>query len=89
MACGCAVVGFSGLGGRELFRIGNKYHMTFSVEFGDWIGFISGVSHVINQLTQEPDYYLSQMRSMSGEIKSLYSFSQMKHSLRVALSKLA
>lgn len=88
MACGCAVVGFSGLGGRELFRIGNKYQMCVLVEFGDWTGFIDGVSHVVNQLTQEPLYFLSQMKLMSQEIKNTYSASQMKASLRSALSHL-
>ena len=50
MACGCAVVGYSGLGGRELFDLAAGYGLGVPVELGDWLGCVQGVERINHAL---------------------------------------
>lgn len=87
-SCGCAVVGYHGLGGRELFILGSKYQLAIAVEIGDWLGFIEGVSQIVNNLNLEPEFYQSQVQLLSDEIKDLYSVSVTRSCLQKAVSAL-
>ena len=40
-ACGCALIGYSGLGGRELLAMARSKGVGWEVEYGDWQGFLA------------------------------------------------
>lgn len=86
MACGCAVVGYSGLGGRELFRSNTSLYVNSEVEYGDWSGFAQGVLSTISNLKTNPDSFLTQLAFHAKAIKSIYSTSNMKDSIINALN---
>ena len=39
LSTGCSVVGYHGLGGKELFDIGSQYGCAHPVDYGDFYGF--------------------------------------------------
>ena len=79
MSSGCSVVGYSGLGGRELFSTSNcpSYVTSVNVEYGDWNGFVIGLKKLIELLSSDPAGYLSALKKHSKLISSCYSFERM------------
>lgn len=77
LACGCAVVGYSGLGGRELFEIADAYGTSLEVSVGDWLGFVNGVHHFHDLINTNPSSFLASLKSTSNKIRDIYSPSQM------------
>lgn len=88
MACGCSVVGYSGLGGREIFNIGISYNLAVEVDFGDWLGFLDGVRSILAFLKNSPSEYISNAHSMSAKIRSTYSMLAFQNSVKTAISSL-
>lgn len=87
LASGCAVVGYSGLGGRELFSLGSPFCMVSEVSFGDWAGFVSSIEDFELSLSQEPDRVCHNLSMLSSAVRSRYSLSAMRHSVFIALEK--
>ena len=82
MACGCAVIGFSGLGGRELFEIGSSYGTAFEVPFGDWLNALNLCSL---SLDNNAASVLSNIQAAAKIIRSKYTHSEMVKSLSEGL----
>lgn len=89
MACGCSVIGYTGLGGRELFDIGSKYDLAYNVEFGDWHGFVLATLSFKHSLENCKESYISAARGLSNEIRSTYNSRNMRNSLFNAISSLS
>ena len=89
MACGCSVIGYTGLGGRELFEIGEKYNFAHKVEFGDWTGFLQGILSFKLLLDNSPEVYISAARALSNEIRSIYNPISMSNSIRKAVASIS
>ena len=88
-ACGCSVVGFSGLGGRELFYRSKFYNLCYEVEFGDWLGFVKGVSSIISQIeNNQADWYF-RSNQLSQEIREKYNTQGLMSSIDKALTALS
>ena len=88
MACGCAVVGYSGLGGRELFQLAEHHQLGIPVEFGDWIGFLIGVRSIIHSFNQFPSVHIANAHKLSSDILLSYGFDSMIKSVDNVLSDL-
>ena len=88
MASCCAVVGYSGLGGRELFAIGNHHRTATEVSVGDWPGFIHSIQDFCAELDSSPDDLLLRMLRVSKIVRSNYSMSAMQNSVCEALEKI-
>ena len=88
MACGCAVVGYSGLGGRELFQLGRRHGTVEEVAFGDWLGVVRAAERVERQLAADPEDLATRLLAASDEIRHLYSPSKMFMSVQSALSRI-
>lgn len=88
LACGCAVIGYSGLGGRELFNIPNHEHITHHVEYGDWNGFVDGVMKAIQIIQTEPSLHLDNALKMSQFIQDTYGINSFRKSIKEALVSL-
>ena len=87
MACGCAVVGYSGLGGRELFQLGRHYGTVEEVAVGDWLGMVRAAERIDRQLTADPEGFSNRLLAVSKEIRRLYSPEKMLKSVQSALSR--
>ena len=87
MACGCFVVGYDGLGGRELFDIAHDFNMSKSIPVGDWNGFMimlkmsQSVFPVILRI-----FPLIYFRCLL--VLRLYSYDSMQSSVELALGRL-
>lgn len=88
MASGCAVAGYSGLGGRELFALGKKFEMAEEVAFGDWQGFIDTTKDFIKSYDHSPGVVLSRLDALSAAARSIYSFPKMVSSVKNALASI-
>ena len=80
MASGCWVIGYSGGGGRELFR----YGASDIVSYGDWAAFSHSLSRVFNFFATQPREANLRLTRQSLAIRQLYSFSQERSSIEIA-----
>ena len=88
MACGCCVVGYDGLGGRELFEIAHDFGMARSIPVGDWNGFLDNIKNFANSVSTDPQNFSSNLLRLSSRIRDLYSYDSMKMSVLAALGRL-
>lgn len=84
MAAGCYVVGYSGGGGRELFRHGASE----AVAFGDWHGFHSAITRALRRFAQEPQELQLQLRRQSEAIRQLFNHEQEQASIAAAWERI-
>ena len=85
LACGCAVVGYTGLGGRELFNLAKKFHVVKEIAFGDWQGFVDATFEFIQAFEQKPEWLFSSLSSSSKSVRSIYNEQEMQKSVNMAL----
>lgn len=88
MACGCAVVGYSGLGGRELFDLAASYGVGVAVEAGDWLGCVQGVERIDHAVRSRQDDLDIRLNAMANAVQKRYSIQEMKRSVAEAISLL-
>ena len=88
MACGCAVVGYSGLGGRELFDLAAGYGLGVPVELGDWLGCVQGVERINHALRSRQDDVALQLEAMAAAVQQRYSIDAMQRSVAEAIAQL-
>ena len=77
MACGCAVAGYSGLGGRELFSLGKSFDSAEEVAFGDISGFVSAIRLFIKSVRRNEPLVLNNLLKLSGAVQDRYSLDMM------------
>ena len=82
------MVGYSGLGGRELFNMAFDYDLSVSIEFGDWHGFVDGVFRILNSLVYHQHEMTNQSLSLSTEVKNKYNTINLFQALDSAISNL-
>ena len=68
IACGCLVVGYHGLGGRDFA----KPHMQ-SVEFGDLMGFVNGIEGELTRFEHNPQAVIAERHQAATSILERYS----------------
>ena len=90
MACGCAVVGYDGLGGRELYHHANQYPgLATSIPYGDWYAFIDAIRLFDHNLRSFESQILSSLLELSNSIRDKYCFESMKSDVQAALDGIA
>ncbi len=77
MACGCAVAGYSGLGGRELFEIGRKFGCAYEINYGDWLGFVDAVRQFTFSWHSRRTFMSHSLQKCSSFIRRTYNFEAM------------
>lgn len=87
LASGCGVIGYSGLGGKELFLLANKFQVAKEIAYGDWFGFVDATYDFVKAFDRKPTLLLSALRSCSKVVRSKYSEEQMFDSVVSALNK--
>ena len=88
MACGCAVIGYSGLGGRELFALGEHFEVAKQVPIGDWPCFVRSVREINSLLSEDVNAFTARLLLLSNNIKRTYSEAKMFESVQLALSRI-
>ena len=88
LACGCSVVGYSGLGGREIFDLVSDLPVAYGVEYGDWNGFIQSLKTVVESVDQDSASFSSFLSQSSKIIRSYYDDLSMRNSVEQALLKI-
>ena len=69
MASGCWVVGYSGLGGNELFRFGGSHQ----INYGDWTSFVLAIQDVFTMFATRPREISLLLDRQSQVVRSLYN----------------
>lgn len=85
LACGCAVVGYTGLGGKELFNLAKKFHVAKEIAYGDWLGFIDATFEFIQAFEKRPAWLFASLSASANSIRSVYNEHEMQKSVNVAL----
>jgi hypothetical protein len=85
MAAGCWVIGYTGMGGRELFR----YGASDPVSFGDWSGFITSIQKAIQAFTDRPRETSLKLQRQSLAVRTLYSLDQERDSISLAWKRIS
>ena len=89
LSAGCSLVGYHGLGGKELFDIAARYKCAYAVDYGDYYGFITGISTLMRSYLLNKAEYDFQRRAMSHYIRKVYSRNSMIDSISQALFALS
>lgn len=84
MAAGCWVVGYSGGGGRELFRFGASEE----VAFGDWPAFVAAVQRALTAFAEQPCETEFRLQRQAMAVRSLYSHDQERASVDAAWQRI-
>lgn len=84
MAAGCWVVGYSGGGGRELFRFGASEE----VAFGDWPAFVTAVQRALKAFAEQPRETEFRLQRQALAVRSLYSHGQERASIDAAWQRI-
>ena len=84
MAAGCWVVGYSGGGGRELFRFGASEE----VAFGDWPGFVAALQRALTSFAEQPRETQFRLERQALAVRSLYSHTQERASINAAWQRI-
>ena len=84
MAAGCWVVGYSGGGGRELFRFGASEE----VAFGDWPAFVAAVQRALTAFAEQPRETEFRLQRQALAVRSLYSPAQERDSIACAWQRI-
>jgi glycosyltransferase involved in cell wall biosynthesis len=86
-ACGCALIGYSGLGGRELFELAGSAGVGWEVAYGDWQGFLSGAQALLQRFQQQPQVLAHNLQRLSKQVRQRYSPAAMVQSVAQALPR--
>ena len=89
LACQTPVIGYSGLGGRELFSIADLFDVGWEVEYGDYLGFINAFKSFSDSFYNCRESFRRRLQSASVAIQSLYSVDNMYSSVRAMCSDLS
>ena len=87
MACGCAVVGYSGLGGQELLALGAKHGVALEVPYGHWLGFVEAVAAFHRSLQKQPSAVMAALLAASKDVRSQYNPVLMQHCVAAAMAR--
>ena len=88
MASACFVIGYSGLGGRELFRLGQQWTTCNEIAVGDWLGFVQAVERVNDSLQRDSARQIKKLIACSKATRQRYCQQEMLHSLETALQRI-
>ena len=84
MASGCWVVGYSGGGGRELFRFGGSEQ----VPFGDWTAFVQALQRAFTLFADQPRETDLRLQRQALAVRSLYGRSQERATVEIAWQRI-
>ena len=87
LACGCALIGYSGLGGREVLDLATEHDVGLEVAYGDWLGFIDAAAALDRSLRRERTAVLKALLKASKAVRARYSKEAMRQSVSDGLGR--
>lgn len=85
MAAGCYVIGYSGGGGEELFRLG----LARPVPFGDWSGYLEAIQRALRAFSEDARETELRLQRQALAMRTLYSHEQEQQSIAAAWNRIA
>lgn len=86
-ACGCQLIGYSGLGGAEVFDLLTPHGTAHPVREGDWLGFIAGLEQLHQRLERDGQAHLQALLQASKAVRRQYGPEAMRASVADALPR--
>ena len=86
--CGCFVIGYSGLGGRELFNYSYTKSTSIEVPFGDLTHFVEATDKFIESCADNLDRLMINLSHSSSQIRQSYSLIEFQRTLKSAVDSL-
>ena len=86
-ACGCYLIGYSGLGGRELLQLASGNHAGQEVAYGDWLGFVQACMELNERLNSNQSELVDSLLQNSKITRESYSSQKMTESVKIALNR--
>ena len=83
--CGCYVIGYSGLGGKELLQLASENRAGHEVAYGDWLGFVQSCMNLHERLQANSAELASCLLRNSKMIREIYNSKAMIDSVQAAL----
>ena len=83
MAAGCYVVGYSGGGAEELFRLG----LQPAVPLGDWSSYLAAVEQALRERALAPRRTAQRLERQSLAVRQLYSAEQERLTVAAAIDR--
>ena len=85
--CGCYVIGYSGLGGRELLQLTSANQAGKEIAYGDWVGFVQACAEVNDSLISNQAALVKSLLRSSKKIRQIYNYKKMIDSVEAALKR--
>ncbi len=86
-ACGCYLIGYSGLGGREIFDLAVRNSSGEEVDYGNWSKFLSACQNLDKAMTSNSSNLSTSLLQTAKEISIKYSREEMKKSVATSLER--
>ena len=86
-ACGCFLIGYSGLGGKELFHLASENKAGREIAYGDWFGFVEACSELNSRLENSQTELIKCLLQNSQAIRRAYSPQRMIESVDIGLQR--
>lgn len=86
-SCGCYLIGYSGLGGRELMQLASEHHAGREIAYGDWLGFVQGCTELNQRLNSNQAELANSLLQYSKTIREIYGTQRMIESVQTALHR--
>ena len=86
-ACGCYLIGYSGLGGRELLEIASSNHAGQEIPYSDWYAFVQACEQLNDRFNSDSRDLARCLLKNSKAIRDIYSADAMIQSVRIALTR--
>ena len=84
-ACGCQIIGYSGIGGKEIFSLDSVNGNDYQVDYGDYAGFLNGVKTFLEQCDSNMSLVVTNISSTSRSVREIYSPEKMNKSIKKAI----
>ena len=81
------MIGYSGLGGTEIFQLASNHNSGCEIAYGNWIGFLQACSEFNDRLNDAQDELINGLLQNSQTIRSIYNPQKMVHSVKIALQR--
>jgi len=86
-ACGCYLIGYSGLGGGELLAMATEHRAGEEVAYGNWLGFLQACQRVQERLSSNQSELVTCLLQHSKALRRRYGADAMRNSLSTALER--
>lgn len=86
-ACGCFLIGYTGLGGQEVFELAREQATAVAVQQGDWAAVVAALADLEQQRKGSTTDLAKRLLTASGMVRSRYGPEAMLRSVEAAMPR--